>query len=424
MKQPVALYLLLTTLLISCSTPNNQQRPTTTPPPITISATTPPPTQPPATPTPDDNPPTTTSSLTNTPTPTSSTTPTPTALPTTPPTIPPATIEIPGASLPPGFSLIKFADIFRPTSLAFDNQGRLYATSFNPDTGDGEIHIFIDSDNDGRADTHSRFHRGLTTPLGIEIHPTNGDIYVSSSGRIDILYDLDNDLVADDVETFVTDLPFGLHQNNNLKFGPDNQLYIGIGSTCDACFENDLRSATIMRFDPLTGYGQIIATGLRNPYDLAFHPQSGHLFATDNGRDDLGLDAPHEELNHIKKSHDYGWPDCWGDGQGDCADTTLAITLFTPHSSANSLDFYPNAGPFPNQYHHNLFVAILGSWLTELPRGIQRVILTPHGDEYTTTHEWFARWDGRPLGLIVGPDNALYVGDYQNGGIYRISYGP
>jgi glucose/arabinose dehydrogenase len=29
-----------------------------------------------------------------------------------------------------------------------------------------------------------------------------------------------------------------------------------------------------------------------------------------------------------------------------------------------------------------------------------------------------------PLGLIVGADGAMYVGDYINDAIYRISYGP
>ena len=85
---------------------------------------------------------------------------------------------------------------------------------------------------------------------------------------------------------------------------------MGIGSTCDACFEADFRSATIMRFNIETGTAEVFASGLRNPYDLAFHPITGALFATDNGRDDLGLEAPAEELNHIIQGGHYGFPDC------------------------------------------------------------------------------------------------------------------
>ena len=67
----------------------------------------------------------------------------------------------------------------------------------------------------------------------------------------------------------------------------DGRLYIGVGSTCDACDDPDPRSAP-PAFQCETGDSEIYATGLRNPFDLAFHPSTGDLFATDNGRDDLG----------------------------------------------------------------------------------------------------------------------------------------
>jgi len=57
--------------------------------------------------------------------------------------------------------------------------------------------------------------------------------------------------------------------------------------------------------------------------------------------------------------------------------------------------------------------------------GIQRVILIAHGDIYTGETSWFIRFpEGvMPLPLFFGPDDALYVGDYINDTIYRISYG-
>lgn len=358
--------------------------------------------------------------------PTNQSTPTTTATATLPPTpteplpTPVATIELAGATVPPGFSFIKFADLYRPTGLAFDAAGRLFVTSF-----DGTVHILQDVNGDGRSDSDIVFATGFSTALGITLRPNTNDVYVSSNGQITLLRDENSDNQAEFREVFVSGLPTGLHQNDNLKFGSDGWLYMGVGSTCDACLEVDERSGTIMRFNVDTGESEIIASGMRNPYDLAFHPTTGDLFATDNGRDDLGLDSPFEELNHIIMGGDYGWPGCWNVGEGtNCVGTETAVAFFEPHSSANGLDFYTGS-QFPAEYQNDAFVAIFGTFLTDgVATGIARVQLTPDGDSYQSTVSWFAQWpDGRPLPLIMGPDGAIYVGDYMNEVIYRISYG-
>ena len=340
----------------------------------------------------------------------------------TPQPIPESIIEVEGAIVPPGFSFIKFAEIYRPTSLTFDDKGRLFVTSVN-----GTVRIFHDEDGDGRSDTDSLFAADFNTPLGITLRPGTQDVYVASNGHITLLRDENNDGRAEFSQTFVSNIPTGLHQNDNLKFGSDGWLYMGVGSTCDACFEDDPQSATIMRFNVDSGESEIIATGLRNPFDIAFHPTTGDLFATDNGRDDLGLDSPFEELNHIVVGGDYGWPNCWNVQEGSgCAGTETAVAFFEPHASANGIDFYAAASPFPAEYQDNAFVTIFGTFLTDgVGTGIARVELSPDGASYQGNVSWFAQWpDGRPLPIIVGPDGAIYVGDYINSVIYRISYGP
>ena len=337
------------------------------------------------------------------------------------PTIPPSVVELEEADVPPGFSLIKFADLYRPTAFAFDDLGRVYVTS-----QDGNVYLLQDEDQDGRADSRSTFATGYTFPVGVAVYHPSGDVYVSYQGAITILRDTDGDGRADEQRIFVDNLPFGKHQNDNLKFGPDGKLYIGVGSTCDACDDSDPRSASILRFDITTRENEILATGMRNPYDLAFQPETGELIATDNGRDELGMDSPFEELNHVVEGGDYGYPNCWNEqGQPGCENTILAVAFFESHSSADGLDFY-NGNTFPSEYRGNAFVSIFGSWLKpNVQTGIQRVVLPKIGDTEKGETSWFVRFPqgSMPLPLLFGPDESLYVGDYINDAIYRISYG-
>jgi len=347
--------------------------------------------------------------------------PTATNLPTAIPTIPTSIVELNGTYLPPGFSLIKFAEVYRPTAFAFDAQGRMYVTSF-----DGSIYLLNDSNLDGRADSQTTFASGYYLPLGVTVRLSTGDVFVSHQGGITVLSDKNGDGKADMHRVLVDNLPTDLHQNDNLKFGPDGWLYMGLGSTCDACTESNPKSASILRFNVDTGESEIYATGLRNPYDIAFHPQTSDLFSTDNGRDDLGMDVPFEELNHVVQGRDYGWPNCWNaQDQPGCENTFPAVAFFDPHSSADGLDFY-HGDHFPAEYRGNAFVSIFGSWLKpNVQTGIQRVILMQDGTNYTGTTSWFVQFPAgvMPLPLLFGPDDALYVGDYINNVIYRISYG-
>jgi glucose/arabinose dehydrogenase len=329
-------------------------------------------------------------------------------------------VELEGAEVPRGFSLIKFADVPSTTAFAFDSLGRLYATSVT-----GRVFILTDEDSDGRADSVVIYSSGYNQPLGVAVHAPTGDVYVSHRGQITIARDTDGDGIADIKENFVTGLPVDDHQNDNLEFGPDGWLYMGLGSTCDACQDPDPRSASILRFNVETGEREIYATGLRNPYDIAFHPETSDLFATDNGRDDLGLDAPFEDLNHIVQGGDYGYPDCWNEqDMAGCEDTIPAVAFFEAHSSANGVDIYGGES-FPSEYRGNAFVSIFGVGLERLQTGIQRVVLSPSGDTYTGETSWFVRFPegASPLPLLFGPDGALYVGEYFGDAIYRISYG-
>jgi len=342
---------------------------------------------------------------------------TPTLTPTPVPTIPTNTV-VEFGSLPPGFSLTKYAEAFRPTSLTFGPDGRLYVASANQ-----VVYAFADTDGDHRAETRVTYASDLPTPLGLLW--VGNDLYISYMGNVDLVQDTNKDGVSDRRINVVTNLPNDLHQNDGMVMGADGYIYLGNGSTCDACTEDSQYSAAILRFKP-NGTGlSVYAKGFRNPYDVAFNA-AGDLFATENGRDKLGDDVPREELNFVQAGLDYGWPNCWvGNVDAACSTTTQPVATFTAHSSADGLTFY-EGNNFPPEYKDNAFVAIFGSYiLPEIPHGVMRVQLTKTGNTYTAQSDWFLTLGtvGRPLDVTVGPDGGLYVADYEENAVYRIVYG-
>lgn len=327
-------------------------------------------------------------------------------------------------NVPRGFEVKVFAEnIINPTSMAFDQRGRLFVCA-----REGNIKIFEDTDNDGSADVVKTFATGFIVPLGIAFR--GNDLYVSDSanvgntGKIIVLQDTDGDDVADVRNDIITDLPVIAHRPEGIAFGPvDGKLYFTLGSSCDACDEADPRSATILRADPDGSNLEVFAKGLRNAYDLVFNKR-GHLFATDNGRDDLGNDEPLEELNHIIQGGDYGWPNCWDNNtQKGCEGKIKPIAKFPAHSSANGLTFYSEK-QFPRKYRRNLFIAQWGTDRFLPPKGqkVVRVRLIRSGNTYITTVRDFATGLDRPLDVVVGPDGSLFVADYGANTIYKISY--
>ena len=218
----------------------------------------------------------------------------------------------------------------------------------------------------------------------------------------------------------VDGLPTGRHRVDSLAAGPDGRLYLGVGSEFDARRSSHRLSGTVVSFLPDGSGLRVEATGLRNPYGLAFIPDTARLLVSEHGRDDLGLRRPPEELNLIPtrgRARWFGFPECWGQGGRECRGARGALVRLAPHSAPGAVVVARRFGRFGR----SAFVARYGSSYSGFRSGgdVVRVTLPRRGRARVRR---FATGFGLqdPLGLALGPGGGLYVGRWSRGSVVRL----
>lgn len=342
-------------------------------------------------------------------------------------------------ALPRGFTANVFAEnLVNPRMIAVADNGDVYVTRRSV----GDVIKLVDSDGDGVADAQETVANrpGLH---GIAIKGTT--VYLATVNDI-----FRATILADGkfgpLEHIVDDLPdSGQHPNRTLAIGPDDKLYVSVGSTCNACDESSPESATLLQMNPDGTGRKIFASGLRNTIGFAFEPGSGEIYGMDHGIDWLGDNEQYEELNHIVRGKQYGWPYVYGDSKFNPQDhppgnITMAewaarsvepLGFYTPHAAPMQMTFYTGT-QFPGEYHGDAFIAMRGSWNRKPPAGYEVVRIHFDGGRPVRFEPFVQgflarkrdRWVhyGRISGLAQTNDGALLVADDTNGVIYRIAY--
>jgi glucose/arabinose dehydrogenase len=260
-------------------------------------------------------------------------------------------------------------------------------------------------------------------------------------------------------------------------------LYVGVGSSCNACVESDPTRGTIQKVDLTTLAMSTKAARFRNALALTVNPATQTLWAGGAGQDVLlklngsvvvGVSSPLEGhpyeffdpvTAHTEAVPDYGWPDCeennrvynpLGKPNATCDSTTTANTkvvvpavAFYAYSTMIGATFYPanQTGKYllPASYRGGAFLSMHGSWhenANGIPLAVPEVVFVPmNGDRPVLMADWSnsgAQWQsflygfqdttngtriGRPVGLAVGPQGSLFIADDYAGVIYRIRAG-
>jgi len=337
--------------------------------------------------------------------------------------------------LPPGFHLSVYAEsIPGARSLALGDDGTVYIGSL----GD-KVYAVRDDNHDGKADKVLTVATGLNEPNGVAF--VKGDLYIAEIQRIVKLKDIAAHLADPPKPEPVYDgYPQDRHHGwKYLRAGPDGKLYAPVGAPCNICLSDKEIYASLTRLDLDGKHFEIFARGIRNTVGFDWHPQTGELFFTDNGRDLLGDDIPPEELNGAPQAGlHFGYPFCHGGDLSDpefgplaaCAKFTPPAWKFPAHVAALGIRFY-RGKQFPAHYQGQLFVAQHGSWNRSVPQGY-RVALVRFQDGQPVGDEVFAQgWLqadgkrlGRPVDILELADGSLLVSDDLNGVVYRIAYQP
>jgi glucose/arabinose dehydrogenase len=347
--------------------------------------------------------------------------------------LPSGAADVSELKVPDGFRISIFAaDVPNARQMALGPKGIVFVGSRSA----GKVYAVVDKDGDHRADDVHVLATGLEMPSGIAYR--DGSLYVGAVSRVLRFRDVAANLTRPPKPEVVTSAypTDGHHGWKFIAFGPDGKLYVPVGAPCNICEPPGPLHATITRLDLADGKPEVVARGVRNTVGFDFHPTTGELWFTDNGRDWLGDDQPPDELNRLGKTGEhFGFPYCHGNSLRDpehnrgraCDQFTVPARELGPHVAAIGMRFYTGAS-FPEKYRQGVFIAEHGSWNRSTPVGYRVSFVKVEGTRAVSYETFADGWlrgntaSGRPADVLVMPDGSLLVSDDKGGRIYRITY--
>ncbi|MDO8207322.1 MAG: PQQ-dependent sugar dehydrogenase [Gallionella sp.] len=266
--------------------------------------------------------------------------------------------------------------------------------------------------------------------------------------------------IAPDALVLLAALPGGGgHDSRTVGVGPDGRVYVSLGIQRN-CSDQYLGEG--YAFDERRGGVLVLhegggkanwapfASGLRNPVGFDWQPQTGVLFASNNGPDHLGYDQPPEYFSRLTPGSFHGMPWFQFDGKqllrDDCVagvpprpveEVTKPAATFPARNAPLGMAFVPG-GAMDVRLEFDAVVALHGSWGTQPGGGFIGRAATRRAPKIAVVRfqdgrairvddliTGFQLPDGRrrarPAGVAIGPDGALYFSsDSDINGLFRL----
>ena len=337
--------------------------------------------------------------------------------------------------IPDGFKIEVFAsDVENARAMCLGDEGTIFIGSRN----EGKVYALKDTNGDFKADKKWVIAEGFNMPVGVAFK--DGDLYFSAVGEIYVLRNIEGKLYSPGTpELYNNKFPNNEHHGwKYIAFSPNGDLFVPVGAPCNNCLSEDSIFASISKISSKNDDPEIVAHGVRNTVGFDWHPVTGELWFTDNGRDWLGDDLPPCELNRLESNgQHFGYPFCHGISVSDpefgdqaaCNQFVPAVQELQAHVAPLGMKFY-RGNQFPEKYKHQVFIAEHGSWNRSTKVGYKVSLVELDGSGNAINYSSFVSgWEkdgkvyGRPVDVLELPDGSLLVSDDYGNKIYRVSYG-
>jgi glucose/arabinose dehydrogenase len=330
--------------------------------------------------------------------------------------------------------------------MAKSPDGRIFVTDmFNrTDNQKGAVYILDAFDaGAGKFNKVTAYLTNLRNPNGIAFYTDqNGEhwLYLVLTDRLlRYRYRRGDDAPSGTPEVIATFPDYGLnykyggwHLTRSIAFG-GGKLYVSVGSSCNACEEDEPIRATVLQMDVDGKNQKVFASGLRNAVGIKW--VKGKLFVTNMGADHLGDFKPDDTMYVVEENKNYGWPYCfqyrnrfYADAQFsnsakkiDCNNVPAAYIGFSAHSSPLGFEYFDSSDSDAALKNYFL-VALHGSSKRSLKRGysVMRVRKGVPVQDFVRGFFQNGRVYGRPADVMIMGKNCFLVTDDYSGIVYCI----